>query len=198
MGQLTAHAFRGLCIVGIALLLPLQSGAALTLGRSRSVHRRTESISYDRDADVGASPVVLVSPLLHSDDLLPPPASHPPTSSFAFVDFESSSSSEDEAGEGEEGFISAAPPDYSDVVPSAPPARPLSMPPVESAGRERPDVTSHRASAYVLAAEPVPVVRRAARTPPTQRQEPGFVYDPDDGYQYYMNFIKVGSVRVAC
>lgn len=166
----------------------------MTLGRSRSQRRRTESISYDPDTGVGAPPVVLVSPLIHSDDSLLVTESRPPPpqSSFAFVDFESSSSEDEvvEAGD-DDGFISAPPPDYLDVVPNAPPARPLSMPPVDSGAGSRPDVTRNRASAYVTMAEPAPVRSVATRAPPTQRQEPGFVYDVDDGFQYYLNFIKV-------
>ena len=173
----------------------MQSGAALTLGRSRSTNRRTEFISYEPDADIGASAVVLASPLIHSDDAMAASGSHPPASSFAFVDFESSSS-EDEVEAGEDGLISAPPPDYSDVVPQLP--RPVSMPPVDTALALRPDVTRNRASAYVLTAEPTSLGGGAARAPPTQRQDPGFVYDADDGYQYYLNFIKVRSVRGAC
>ena len=135
--------------------------------------------------------MVLASPLIHSDDsLLVPESRPPPQSSFALVDFESSSSEDDVEAE-DDGFISAAPPDYSDVVPNAPPARPLSMPPVDSGAGPRPDVTRNRASAYVTMAEPAPVRSVATRAPPTQRQEPGFVYDAEDGFQYYLNFIKV-------
>ena len=136
--------------------------------------------------------MVLASPLIHSDDsLLVPESRPPPQSSFALVDFESSSSEDDVEAE-DDGFISAAPPDYSDVVPNAPPpARPLSMPPVDSGAGSRPDVTRNRASAYVTMAEPAPVRSVATRATPTQRQEPGFVYDAEDGFQYYLNFIKV-------
>ena len=123
--------------------------------------------------------------------------SHPPASSFAFVDFESSSSG-DEVEAGEDGPVSAPPPDKLDVVPNAQPPRPLSMAPVDPAARVRPDVTRNRASVHVLTAEPTSLVGGAARAPPTQRQESRFVYDADDGCQCYLSFIKVRSMRGAC
>ena len=176
-------------LLDCALPLPLQSGASLTLGRSRlsSLNRRTGSVSYDHDADVGP-PMVLVSPLVHSEDPMDQ-AQGQPASSFAFVEFESSSS-EDEEELGEDGLISEAPPDYIEVVGDVPP-RPLSMPPVGA--EERLDISRNRASAYVLTSEPLPASVGVARAPPTQpqRQDPGFVYDANEGYQYYLNFIKV-------
>ena len=113
------------------------------------------------------------------------------------MDFESSSSG-DEVEAGEDGFISAPPLDYLDVVPNAQPPRPLSMAPVDPAARGRPDVTRNRASAHVLTAEPTSLGGGAARAPPIQHQEPGFVYDADEGCQCYLSFIKVRSVRGAC
>ena len=99
---------------------------------------------------------------------------------------------------GKDGLMSTPPPDDLDMVPNAQPPRPLSMAPVDPAARVRPDVTRNRASAHVLTAEPTSSGGGAARAPPTQRQEPGFVYDADEGCQCYLSFIKVRSVRGAC
>lgn len=176
------------------LSLPVQSGASLTLGRSRlsSLNRRTESHSYDHNAEIGGPPIVLVSPLVHGSDPMDT-AQAQPASSFAFVEFESSSEEEDDIDE--DGFISAAPPNYIDVVGDAPPRRPVSLPPVDVGAGERLDISRNRASAYVMTSEPIASVGVAARAAPTQRQDPGFVYDVDEGYQYYLNFIKVCDQR---